>query len=333
GEAILENIQDLAQVGTPEFRYQMEELTLFKRTAIDEFLRQAKLDVSAGKFGDAAAKLNEVVGLKPGDARLAESAARLKLVSDVYPEVKDFTTESSQAALYDGSLKFLAGKDQAALTDLAYAQSLRPGDSRTETLLAAIEAKSGLKRAAPPAAAPPASPADALAAHKKQLIDGYMALMEVSLRQYEYDKVITLAKQVTELDDANVLAYKRMGAAYHALQRYPEALAALLKAFERETDTEARKSLRSYITALQSVIKRGQGTATAAKPAAAARPPATPAAVEHLYEQGVEYYSRGQLKESADCFRRILEADPNDKSARQALRRVEAEAMQSGEGR
>ena len=34
GEAILENIQDLADVGTPEFRYQMEELTLFKRTAI-----------------------------------------------------------------------------------------------------------------------------------------------------------------------------------------------------------------------------------------------------------------------------------------------------------
>ncbi|MCX5794342.1 MAG: type IX secretion system membrane protein PorP/SprF [Elusimicrobia bacterium] len=332
-EAILENMQEFAEAGSPEFRYQMEELTAFKRTAIDEFLRQAKLDVSAGKFADAYAKVNEVVALKPGDARIAESAARLKLVSDIYPEVRQFTDEAAQAAVYDGSLKFLAGKDQDALVDLASAQRLHP-DGRTEALMAAIETKAGLKRGEAAAAAPAPSPEDALAAHKRQLIEGYMALMEVSLRQFEYDKVIKLAKQVTELDDTNVLAYKRMGAAYHAQQRYPEALTSLLKAFEHETDSDGRKNLRSYIMALQSLIKRGQEAATAAKPPVTApRPPASPASVERLYEQGVEFYSRGQLKESADCFRRILESDPNDKSARQALRRVEAESLQSGESR
>ncbi len=45
----------------------------------------------------------------------------------------------------------------------------------------------------------------------------------------------------------------------------------------------------------------------------------------------MELYSRGQLREAAECFQRILEADPNNKSARLALRRVEAEALQSGE--
>jgi len=159
--------------------------------------------------------------------------------------------------------------------------------------------------------------------------------MEVAFRQYEYDKVIQLARQVIELDDSSVLAYKRMGAAYHAQKRYPEALAALQKAFQHESDTEGRKSLRSYIIALQSLLKRSQ-EAAAAKPVAKApaRPAGlTPADIEHLYEQGVDLYSRGQLREAAECFRQLLEADPNNKSARLALRRVEAESLQSGETR
>ena len=162
-----------------------------------------------------------------------------------------------------------------------------------------------------------------------------MALMEVAFRQYEYDKVIQLAKQVIELDDSNVLAYKRMGAAYHALKRYPEALAALQKAFQHESDTEGRKNLRSYISALQALIKRGQEAAASQPVARAPARPAgfTPADIERLYEQGVEFYSRGQLRESAECFRQILEVDPNNKSARLALRRVEAETLQSGETR
>ena len=380
-------MQDLAEVGSPEFHYQMEELTLFKRTAIDEFLRQAKVDVGSGKFADAATKVNEVVSLKPGDAKIAESAARLKLISGVYPEVQDFYTEPAQAAIYDGALKFLAGKDKDALDNLAYAQGLNPGDGRIEALIKAIETKSGLKRpsaevptvavatAAAPApvaqvpqavavsteavavssapvapsapvaqqpaptpvtqVAPAPSAEETLASRKKQLVEGYMALMEVSFRQYEYDKVIQLAKQVIELDDSSVLAYKRMGAAYHALKRYPEALASLQKAFQHESDTESRKNLRSYIIALQALIKRGREAVAEARPAPKAPRPAAlaPADVEHLYEEGVEFYSRGQLKEAAECFRQILASDSSNKSARLALRRVEAEMVQSGETR
>ena len=146
GEALLENIGELAEAGTPEFRYQMEELTLFKRTAIDEFLRQAKVDVGSGRFADALAKVGEVASLKPGDANIAASLERLRIVSEPYPEVKDFYTEPGQAAIYDAALKFLAGKDKDALGHLAYAQTLDPGNGRIEALIKAIELKSGLKR-------------------------------------------------------------------------------------------------------------------------------------------------------------------------------------------
>jgi tetratricopeptide (TPR) repeat protein len=176
------------------------------------------------------------------------------------------------------------------------------------------------------------SPEELAAAQNKRLVDGYMALMEVAFRQYEYDKVIQLAKQVIELDDTNVLAYKRMGAAYHALKRYSEALVALQSAWRNEKDSEARKNLRSYINALDSLIKRGSQVAATKR----ARPKVvcgSPDEVERLYENGVELYSRGQLNESAAAFRQILGCESDNASAQKALRRVEAEMVNSGETR
>src|SRR3990167_4065592 len=49
-EAILENLRALAAVAPPDFRYQLEDLALYKRTAIDEFLRQAKVDATSGRY-------------------------------------------------------------------------------------------------------------------------------------------------------------------------------------------------------------------------------------------------------------------------------------------
>jgi tetratricopeptide (TPR) repeat protein len=355
GDAILENIRDLAEVGTPEFRYQMEELTLFKRNAIDEFLRQAKVEVGTGHFADALVKIDDVASLKPGDPKVADSQARLRIISDIYPEVKDFYSDPAQAALYDAALKFISGKDKEALGNLVYASGLYPGDTRIEALIKAIEKRTGVSRAtatatppgvtpaeaapgavaastAPASEAPTVANVDAAAEHTKQLVEGYMALMEVSFRQSEYEKVIQLAKQVVELDDSNVLAYKRMGAAYHALKRYPEALAALKSALKRESDPEARKSLRSYISALESVLQNGPSGA-APRPSRPQPASLSPDDVERLYESGVDLYSRGQLTEAAAAFRQILTADPDNVSARRALKRVEAEMVQSGETR
>ncbi|MDD5656588.1 MAG: type IX secretion system membrane protein PorP/SprF [Elusimicrobia bacterium] len=377
-EAMLENIRELAEAGTPEFRYQMEELSLYKRTAMEEFARRAKIDAGSGRFADAMGKLVELVALKPGDAKIAESLARVKDVSDFYPEVRDFYVEPGQAAIYDAALNFIGGRDQEALGNLAYAQGLNPGDARVEGFIKAVEARSGLSRpqpkapavavsseaapaqavtavstpaavvaisseAAPSAAvvavstpapvvavsseAAPAAPAD----RTRRLVEGYLALMEAAFRQPDYEKVIQLAGQVTDLDETNVLAYKRLGAAAHALKRYPEALSALESAYRHERDAQARRTLRSYINALASFIKRG--STVASQPARPQPVALGPRDIERLYEAGVDSYSRGLLSEAAESFRRILETDPGNVSARRALRRVEAELIQSGDRR
>lgn len=329
GDAILENLRDLAAVGSPDFRYQMEDLALYKRTAIDEFLRQAKVDASQGRFQDAADKLSQAASLKPNDPRLASSLERMKTVADVYPTVKDYQTDASAAAVYEGGLDFVAGDAKGSLRKLAYASSLNPTDERVEKLAKAVEAKAGITREAQ-AAADEAAKAPTMGAEK--VVGGTMALMEVALRERDFERVIKLADEVIKLDPANALAYKRLGAAQYALKRHAEALKSLRSAYKLETDSDSRKQLKSYIDALAALLERGRREANPPKAdEPAPKSGLTPVEIERLYETGVDLYAQGKLSEAAASFRRILESDPNNASARRALDRVQSEIIQSGE--
>jgi len=327
GEAILENLRDLAAVGTPDFRYQMEDLALYKRTAIDEFLRQAKLDAGAGRFADAADKLSQAVSLKPKDARLQQSLERMTTVAEIFPVVKGYQTDAAQAALYEGSLDFVAGDAKAALRKLAYAESLNAADERIEVLAKAIEAKSGVTREASTAAETGKAPT--MGAEK--VVGGTMALMEVALRERDFERVVKLADQVLQLDPSNALAYKRLGAAHYALKHNAEALKALRSAYKLETDPESRKQVKGYLDALQSLIERGKREAAPAKPVEARSTGLTPVEIERLYEAGVDHYAQGKLTEAAASFRRIIESEPNNTSARRALDRVQSEILLGGQ--
>jgi tetratricopeptide (TPR) repeat protein len=326
GEAVLENLRELADVGTPEFKYQMEDLALFKRTAIEEFLRQAKVDVGAGRFADALEKLQQALSMKPNDAKISASLDRLQAAAAIFPEVKDFATDAAQAALYEGILEYLIGSDKQAIRKLAYAQSIAPSDERIETMLQMLEAKAGVIRdASLPVAAPKAAPT--MGAEK--VVGGTLALMEVALRERDWEKVIKFAGQVLELDPANVQAYKRLGAAYYAQKRYPEALKALRSAYKLEEDSDQKKSLRSYIEALQTLMeRRARESVTPKQPRAQEKPLRTPQEIERLYEAGVDLYAQGRLSEAATLFTRILELEPGNVSARRALDRIQAEMLQ-----
>jgi len=327
GEAILENLRDLAAVGSPEFRYQLEDLALYKRTAIDEFLRQAKLDATGGRFAEAADKLSQAVSLKPKDVRLQQSLERMTAVAAVFPAVKDFQTDASQAAIYEGALDFVAGDSKASLRKLAYAESLSPNDERIDVLAKAIEAKSGIHRES--AVADSEGKAPTMGAEK--VVGGTMALMEVALRERDFERVVKLADQVLQLDPANALAYKRLGAAHYALKRNVEALKALRSAYKLETDSDSRKQIKNYIDALQALIERGKRDATpVAKAPESKSTGLSPVEIERLYEAGVDLYAQGKLAEAAKAFRKIIDAEPNNTSARRALDRVQSEIIQGG---
>ncbi|MCM2305671.1 MAG: hypothetical protein NDJ72_13300 [Elusimicrobia bacterium] len=327
-EAILENLRDLAAVGTPDFRYQLEDLALYKRTAIDEFLRQAKVDATSGRYADAADKLSQALSLKPKDTRLQQSLERMSAVAEVFPVLKDFQTDAAQAAIYEGSLDFVAGDAKSSLRKLAYAGSLSPTDDRIERLAKAVEAKTGVTREGP--AVVETGKAPTMGAEK--VVGGTMALMEVALRERDFERVVKLADQVLELDPANALAYKRLGAAHYALKRNGEALKALRSAYKLETDSDSRKQIKSYLDALQALIERGKReSAPATKVPEPKQTGLTPVEIERLYETGVDFYAQGKLSEAAAAFRRIIDAEPNNASARRALDRVQSEIISGGD--
>lgn len=163
----------------------------------------------------------------------------------------------------------------------------------------------------------------------EKVVGGTMALMEVALRERDFDRVVKLADQVLELDPSNALAYKRLGAAHYALKNNVEALKALRSAYKLESDSDSRRQIKSYIDALQALLER-------VKRAPAARAPEmkatglSPVEIERLYEAGVDLYAQGKLSEAAKTFRRIIESEPNNTSARRALDRVQSEIIQGG---
>ncbi|TBR16951.1 type IX secretion system membrane protein PorP/SprF [bacterium] len=332
-EAILENLRELADVGSPEFRAQSEELALYKRTAQQEFLRQARVDTGEGRFGEAKEKLNQALGLNPKDQRIQQSLERMGIAADVFPALPAFRTDPAQAALYEGVMDFLAGRDKDAVRKLTYAASLQPADERYERLLQAAERKAGLTRELPVATG-----VTAPTLGREKAVGASLALMEVALRESDYPKVVKLADEVLELDAQNVLAFKRKATALYAQKNYEEALRNLRSAMKFERDGDERKRLKSYVDAMVALIERKARDKDEAsvrplpmKPEEPAKGGASPQEIQRLYEAGVDLYAQSRLSEAANMFQRILTLDPKNASAQRALRRVQAEILQGGQ--
>lgn len=323
-EAIFENLRDLAEVGTPAFQYQAESLARYKWSAIKALLDRAQLDASAGRYAAAAEGLAKALSLNPMDEKLRGTHERVSAVAEVFPALKGHESEPSLSAVYEAAYDYIAGDAKTALEKLGYAAGLSPSDERIERLAKAIEAKSGLSRAPAPLPEPTA---------EQRSLGAALARMEAALAERDFRQVIALAERVLQLDPSNVVAYKRLGAANYALERDAEALKALLEAYRLETDAQARRQIKVYIDALQARVGGARREAPASKRAEPKAAALTPLELERLYESGVELYAQGKLREAAALFRRILESEPGNGSARRALERVQSELIQGGEAR
>ncbi len=330
-EAILENLRDLAQVGTPEFHYQLEQLAQYKRTAIDELLRQAKLDAGAGRYADASDKLTQAQSLTPDDAGMKQSQERMKLVAEIFPTITGYKTDAAQAALYEGAFQFVAGNAKSALQKVVYAGILNSSDGRIERLAQAIEEKSGLTRdkVAPVFKAEPKVEVAEAPRGVEKLVGGLMALMEVAMRERDFERVVKLANEILQVDPVNGTAFKRLGSSLYALKRNADALNALRAALRLEKDSEERGRLKGYIGAITSLIEKARQESSARTVARTA----SPKQIEDLYDSGVALYSQGKLDEAAATFRKLLNMEPNNVPARRALDRVQTEILQTGGGR
>ena len=151
GQAILENIQDLADVGTPEFRYQMEELSLFKRTAIEDSCARPRS--TWARASSPTPRQGQRGGfLKPGDAKVAQSLPG----SRSSPRCSIPRCRLLHRAGAGRHLRRRAQVPGAARTRTPWTTWPTPRDltpaTAIEALIKAVETKSGLSAAAAPVA-------------------------------------------------------------------------------------------------------------------------------------------------------------------------------------
>ncbi len=356
-EALLENMPELASIGTPEFRYEEAAAGRYAGAAVREFLKEARTAVVAGRFGEARERVGQALALKPADATIRSDYARLKTVSALYPDIAGFTGDPARAAIYDGILNFLDGKDRRALQDVSYAVNLDPSSAKLIALRTAMEsaAQAALPRqatAALPARIPtspaaaaaapvavPRAPSPALSAAavpatitapapagKPSEVASDSAILEMALRRGDYDRAIEAGRRLAKSHPSS-LVYRRLGIAYAARMDYDEALKALRLAYSLEADPEIRSKLRFYIEALVPVIEKSHRSGSAAKTAPELL---SPEEVEQLYQNGVDLYSQGKLRDAEKVFKAVIEADPRNMPARRALKRIRTELLEQG---
>lgn len=168
---------------------------------------------------------------------------------------------------------------------------------------------------------------------REKLVGASMALMEVALREKNWDRVLDLADEIFELDPNNALAHKRKATAYYAKKEYVKSLSSLRAAYKYEREASTKRRLKSYINAMISLIEKIRDRKTIpprVRPGIRIRPPKrklTPDDIRRLYEAGVDLYARGQLDEALAKFAKILEIDPKNAQARRAQRRVKSEIL------
>jgi TolA-binding protein len=318
-------------------------------------MRDADAEAQLGRFENAHQRSRQAASLAPRDTVLAELDERYRTAGAYFPDLSDSLHTPGGAATHDGVMKFIEGKDKEALASLANARALMPSPAHdglirvleakvgspapsvstaaavapstavaaSSSTATAVAASSSTAAAAAAVSTAPVSGAEAL----KRILDSTSALMEVAFYQQEWDKVVKLGDQVIALEPGNVLAYKRLAGAYHAMNRHPEALKALKAAYALEPDEAEREKLKAYVGAMKALVDKESRPAVAK---AVKKTAGGPEDVERLYEAGVELYAQGRLIEAREAFRRCLQVDANYTPAQRAFSRVQSEMMQTG---
>ena len=337
GEALLENLGEVARLGTPEFKVQRSELSRFRAVAVQSFIDQAKRYVEKAKFAQAAERMAQAAALNPRNSKLAATMRRLESVSKYYPDLPDFQNNAAKATIYMALLRYINGSVEEALMYFQSAIALAPNDKALQALSSGLASQVGAPTPAAPTQAPPAPPSASpdvgaprasAAARPAMAAQGYLSLAQIALGLREYDKVVSLARKAIAMEPSNSDAYLTLGRACYGLKQYTKALKALRSALRHASGSQPRSDIRSMISAVQERLG-------AAKQAAIRQVPefVYPREIEDLYQAGIEFYAQGRLREAAEAFRKLLRISPDNIPARKALRRVDAEILESGVSR
>jgi len=267
---------------------------------------------SIAHYAEALDKFSLALTVAPADKELVAQFGRLNFVGRQIKVLPDYKTDPFQAALHEGLLAYLAGKDLDAVQKVSQAQALRPDDHDIDTFLSQLELVTGIKRMKALATQGP-----------EYAVAALMARANSAVRERRFDEAVELSLEVVKQDLSNGEAWQNLGTAYFALRDLDSSLRAWQKAYELEKSPGLRAAIREYIKAIGRA-KTKRPTVAAARPLPA-RPQMTIQEKQDLFKEGVDHYTRREFGEAKKAFETILESYPDDAEAGNALNRVKEE--------
>ena len=257
------------------------------------------------------------------DASIVNLTRRLGLVASYYPTMPKERREKWENVLSAGLLNFLKGNDTKALKEVAFAQAQNQQDSSLSSLLDKMEETSKLKAGRVPSD------------FTRGYVEYKLQESDIFYSQKKYDDAVSRLYDILDFEKDNLVALKKAGSCHYLLGEYDLARKNWEAAYRKETDPDEKNKLLKMISdagkkaGKEDWAPKTEGASPAASPGAS--PAAAPAAkagtrdvreIEKLYQQGADYYTKGDYGKAADVFRRILVMDPENGQAKKALERI-----------
>ena len=294
-------------------------------SAVDEHLGRARFMETEGRYPEAAEELSKALELNPNDTQMLRHQVRLNFVAVQLGRLGDYKTDAAQSALYRSALAYLGGSDKEAVDQAGSALSLRPGDGYIDNYLVQLELKTGLK-----------SKKAELTREAAVKVENLLTMAAEAIEGSRYDEAVYMSEAVLKQQPENLTAQENLGISHFAMGNYQKSLEAWEKASGLETGKARLAMIGSQIVSVKNIIKQQKYRAAAAAPAQKAAAPAPKAAKTEvskadsalamkLYREGLDLYSAGELEKASRVFHKVLEADPGNLPAANAIKRIQRE--------
>jgi tetratricopeptide (TPR) repeat protein len=160
-------------------------------------------------------------------------------------------------------------------------------------------------------------------------VETLLKMASEAIEDSRYNEAVDMSEIALIHQPENLTALENLGISYFAMGNYYKSLKAWEKAYKIETNQARLAMIKSQIESVGDIINQHEGEAAApAPPIRAAKPGAAEvdaALVQKLYREGLDLYSAGELEKARAMFQKVLEADPANIPAANAVKRIQRE--------
>ncbi|MFA6434207.1 MAG: type IX secretion system membrane protein PorP/SprF [Elusimicrobiales bacterium] len=317
-QMVLEAMRNLKTARAPELKVSGLTSPAVK-TAVGEHLNRARYLETEARYPEAAEELSQALALNPQDGNLLKHQSRLNFVAVQLGSLDAYKTDAVQSALYRSAIAYLDSSDAEAVDHASYALNLRPQAKNIDNYLAQLELITGLKRKKIQIA-----PETALK------VEQLLTMASEAIRDSRYEEAVYMSEAALKLHPGNIMALENLGIAHFGKGDYQKSLDAWRKAYALETSQARLEMLDAQINSVKKIIKQQRRRTAEAAPAPKAEkePEAgktDPALAQKLYREGLDLYSAGELEKAMVVFQQVLEADPGNVPAKNAVKRIQRE--------